>query len=86
MINVAFPKFKYENEAQVVKQSLAGFIVMFSQLILSIGLLVLCEAFSFIGMGIVGIACVLLIFIIIAVTLYIIMTNVSVRKYERIQV
>lgn len=85
VINTAFPKFKYDNEAQVVKQSLAGFIVMFSQMIFSIGVFLLCEIFATAGVGIFGVALALVLYATVAVVLYIILTTVSVRKYEKIE-
>jgi ABC-2 type transport system permease protein len=36
LINTYFPKFDFENEAQVIKQSMATFIVMMAQMLLSI--------------------------------------------------
>ena len=40
LINVVFPKFTYENEAQAVKQSLSTIIYMMSAMIITLGLLV----------------------------------------------
>ena len=40
LINVAFPKFDYDNEAQVVKQSLSTLVSMFGGMLISAGVLV----------------------------------------------
>ena len=36
IMNIAFPKFDFENEVQVIKQSLATLIVLFSQMLLGV--------------------------------------------------
>ena len=40
LVNVAFPKFEYHNEAQVVKQSLSTLVTMISSMLLSVGLII----------------------------------------------
>ncbi len=42
VINVAFPKFDFENDLHVIKQSLSVFIVMFGQMIFAFGLTAVC--------------------------------------------
>lgn len=85
VINVALPKFKYENEAQVIKQSLAGFIVMFSQMLFSMGLMVPSFLLGVMGLGIVSAVISLGVFLGLAILFYLILTNVSVKKYNRFE-
>lgn len=82
VINTAFPKFEFENEAQVVKQSLAMTVVLFSQMIF--GLLLVGAAFAlslFVG-GIIALIILSLFLIVILAALIAILFLVSTKRYE----
>lgn len=84
VINVALPKFEFENEAQPVKQSLACFVVLFGQMLFGAlnAYLSYLGAFSIGGyltalavLGLNGVIC---------VALYFVMSRVSVRIFAKI--
>ncbi len=86
IINVAFPKFEYDNEAQPIKQSLAVFLVMIIQMLIGLvvfGLTVLLSIFAF---GFLAAVLVLLFFIGLSAALCAILLGPSARKYEKIEV
>ncbi len=84
VINVALPKLEFENEAQPVKQSLACFIVLFGQMLFGfLHLIPSIGATLAIG-GQLTSAAILLLHIIISITLYFVMSRVSVRKFANL--
>ena len=86
IINIAFPKFNFENEVQVIKQSLATFIVMLSQMVLGL----LATAFSFIlaikGLYMLAAVLTLLFFIVLTVISAIILFGPCAKRYAKFEV
>lgn len=85
VMNVAFPKLEFENEVQPIKQSLAVFLTMMSQLVFSLIIIGLNAVVGILGFPI--IAAFLTLGIIIGLTLlfYFILTGPCVRKYASIE-
>ena len=85
VMNVAFPKFDYENEVQPIKQSMPVFLAMMSQMViglLAIGINVL---LSIIGFGILAAFLTLGVFIGLTVAFYFILVGPCARKYRAIE-
>ena len=81
LINVAFPKFDYENEAQAIKQSLATLICMMSTMLFSAALLV---GTFFVSLLSVGLGVLLLVgapAVLIAIEILLLMYPAS-KRYE----
>ena len=84
VINVALPKFDFENDMQPVKQSPAMLVVMFGQMLwgvlLAVGAYYIC---SYVG-GYMTAALILMLHVIVSAVLYIIMTKVSARRFAKL--
>ena len=83
IINVAMPKFDYENEAQVVKQSGAATIVVLGGMLVGVILLAGSVALGYF-LGALGALILLLAIILITVGMYFVLTGPTLRKYERL--
>lgn len=86
VINVAFPKFDFQNEAQPVKQSLSVFIALSFGMLISIGIMVLSVVFANVMHPMLNALIIFLIYLLIAVSLYFVMVKASVKKYAKIEV
>jgi ABC-2 type transport system permease protein len=86
VINVAFPKFEYDNEAQPIKQSVAVFLVMIIQLLIGLAVLGLTFVLSIFGFGFLSALFVLLLFCGLSAAFCAILLGPSARKYEKIDV
>jgi ABC-2 type transport system permease protein len=85
VFNTAFPKFHFDNDAQVVKQGLPTLLTILTQSLLDIGLIVLC--FVLIGLSpLLAAASCLAVLLLLSVLLYFILFKYMVRKYDRIEV
>lgn len=86
VINVAFPKFDFDNEAQPIKQSLSVFLVMMLTMLISviafIGAILLNGIWS--PLLITALVCAL--YASLTLVFYLILVGPSARKYERIDV
>ncbi len=82
VINTAFPKFEFENEAQPIKQSLSTFIAMFVMMLY--GLLTVAASFflSVIGLPLLASGAVLLLTVLLAGVFAVMLLGPSARKYE----
>lgn len=83
VMNVAFPKFAYNNEAQVLKQSAAVGLSMLVQMVLDILLLVLTVPLSLFSLGIVALFVALILFAGMTVGLYFLLTGPCARRFSR---
>ncbi len=84
VINVRFPKFNYENEAQPVKQSLPVFIVMTVQMLLGLAVIFLNFILALLNLGLLAAILTLLLFVILAVISIALLFGISVKKYREI--
>ena len=81
IVNIAFPKFDFDNEAQVIKQSLACFVGLMSQMFVTAGLAIGAVALMFcISPMLVTVLC-FFIFVILTVVTYVVLMSVSKKKY-----
>ena len=85
VINVALPKFNFENDAVVIKQSLASFVTMMSQLVVSLILSGAGIVLSFIS-PIISLLAVFAIVTLLTLISWLIMTNVSAKRFEKFNV
>ncbi len=82
VVNVRFPKFDYQNEAQPVKQSMPVFIVMMVQMLIGIAVVFANFILSLFGMGIVAAILTLLVFAMLAAVFVAVLLTSSVKRYE----
>ncbi|MBR2343330.1 MAG: hypothetical protein IKA64_03660 [Clostridia bacterium] len=85
IINIAMPRFDFENEAQIVKQSGAASIVVLGGMLGGIALAALGIYLSVL-LGLIGICLFILFFLVLSVVLYFILTGASLKKLERINI
>ena len=83
IINVAIPKFDFENEAQVVKRSGAASVVTLLGMLISIVILGLSGLMGY-YIGSLGGVLLLIFMILVATILYFVLTGPTVRKYEKL--
>lgn len=86
VINVAFPKFEYDNEAQPVKQSLSVFLVMIIQMLVGVACFVITFILTLLSFGFIASLAVLLLFCVLSVVFGVILFGPSARKYAKIEV
>ena len=86
VINVAFPKFDFENEVQPIKQSLSVFIVMMAGMLITTVLLIGSFILSFVLHPMLVCLIQLLLYLALSVIFYLILMGPSLRKYAKIEV
>ena len=84
LLNVAFPKFSFINEAQVVKQSLAVFLTMMIGMLYSVGVFIAGMIFGLLGFGVFCSAVVLAVTLILILCFYLILTGPAARRLSRL--
>ncbi len=84
VMNVAFPKFDYVNEAQVVKQSTAMFICTFGQMILAVLISIPVVLLALASKGLLAVGIVTALFLALAAVMYIILVGPSAKRYEKL--
>ena len=84
VMNVAFPKLVFENEVQPIKQSLAVFLTMMSQLVLSLILFGLNAVVGILGFPIIAAFLTLGILVGLTLLFYFILVGPCVKKYASI--
>ena len=84
VMNVAFPKFNFENEVQPIKQSMSVFLTMMSQLVFSLLLIGLNTVVAILGFPIIAAFLTLGILVGLALLFYFILMGPCVRKYASI--
>ncbi len=84
VINTAIPKFNFENEVQVIKQSLSTFIVLMAQFLISIIMLFvsLFAGMASAALGMLISIAVLVFFVIASLVLFLILRGPCARKYN----
>ena len=82
VINVQFPKFDYENEAQPIKQSLPVFLVLMIQSLLGILIVIGNFALSTIGFSMLAAILTFVFFLTLAILFAFILFGPSARKYS----
>lgn len=85
VMNVAFPKLEFENEVQPIKQSMAVFLTMMSQLVLSLVLIGLNAIVAILGFPIIAAFLTLGILIGLTLLFYFLLVGPCVRKYASIE-
>lgn len=85
-LNVAFPKFSFTNEAEVVKQSMPVFLTMTLQFILSVAIIVLNFVTAMFSSGFIGTLITLVLLSALSVGFYFVLTGPCARKYESIDI
>ena len=86
VINVAFPKFEYDNEAQPVKQSLSVFLTMIIQMLGGSAIVALTLVLSLLSFGFIAALFMLLVYSVLSVIFGVILFGPSARKYAKIEV
>ena len=86
VVNTAFPNFEFHNEAQPIKQSLAVFIVLSVITVLTVGTMVLSVVFALLMHPMLNALITLGIYLAIAISLYVVLTRLSTKKYAKIEV
>lgn len=82
VMNVAFPKFDYVNEAQIIKQSTAMFICTFGQMLFAVAVSVPVIFLAIAGNGLLAVGLVTALFLALSAVMYIILVGPSARRYE----
>ena len=85
LLNVAFPKFDYVNEAQVVKQSLPTFLAMLIPMLLMIVFIGAVFFASLAGFALVVLWLALAVFVAVSFLLYSILAGPAARRLDRIE-
>ena len=83
VLNVAFPKFEFINEAQPIKQSLAIFLAMLITLVWSLILMAGNLLLTIFGLGVLAAAATLLLTIIVSGLLLLVLLGPSAKRYEK---
>jgi len=86
VIGTALPKFDFENEAQVIKQSLSTMIVTLTQMFLGVIVIIINMFLSLLGFGLVAAVATFGIFVGLCVLFYLLAVNVSAKRYEKFSV
>ena len=84
VMNVAFPKFDYVNEAQVIKQSTAMFICTFGQMIFAVLIAIPVVLLTVASKGLLAVGLVTALLLALAAVMYIILVGPSARRYEKL--
>ena len=84
VINTAFPKFEFENEAQPIKQSLAVLVVMMSQMLFGFAMIVAALFGSVILSGYLVAVGIALVNILLLIILSVIMVKVSAARFANL--
>ncbi len=84
VMNVALPKFDFRNDAEVIKQSLAVFIVMMAGMFISFLALGVAFVLTIVAHPLLSSVALALLFLALAILMYFILTRVSVRVYEKL--
>lgn len=82
VMNVAFPKFDYATEAQVIKQSTAMFICTFGQMLFAILLTALTVVLALASLGVLACGLVTLLLLLLSLCMYLVLIGPSARRYE----
>jgi ABC-2 type transport system permease protein len=82
IINVAFPKFDFENEAQPIKQSLSSFVVMMSQMIIGMALTIVSAVSVIFNFGFLYTVLVFAAFVALSIGAYFMLVGPCKRRYE----
>jgi ABC-2 type transport system permease protein len=86
VVNVAFPKFDFENEVQPIKQSLSVFIVMMAGMLITTVLLIGSFVLSLVIHPMLVCLIQLILYLALSVIFYLILMGPSLRKYAKIEV
>ena len=86
VINTAFPKFEFQNEAEVIKQSLSSFIVMMSNMLISLILIGLTFLLCITVHSLVAFSLLLVLFLLLSVAMYFVLTRISTKRYDKFDV
>ncbi len=86
VLNTAFPKFDYENEAQPVKQSLPVFVSMMAGTLFGLLILIANLILSTLGLSLLVSALTLLLMLTLAALFGVILNFRSVRKYDSLSI
>ena len=84
IINLIFPKFDFENEVQVIKQSLSIFIVMFGQMIFAVLAVAGCFALLRVCSPVLVTALCTLLYAALSIAMYFILIGPIKKKYSKI--
>ncbi len=82
VINTALPKFDYTSEAQVVKQSMSGFLGMFVPAMLAFVMLVAVFVLSMLSLGWLALLVCGAVFVMLSALLYVLLIRVSARTFD----
>lgn len=85
IMNIALPKFDFENEAQVIKQSLATFLVMLTQMVVGILAIAINFILALTSLYVLSAFITLIFFIILTVICVFILLGPSARRYAKFE-
>ncbi len=83
-LNVAFPKFEFDNEAQPVKQSLPVFLSMITGMLWGFIIIAISTVLSIFGLAIIAVIATFTVTSVAAAIMYAVVTGPCVRKYEKL--
>ncbi len=84
LLNVAFPKFEFSNEVQVIKQSFAVFLAMIAFMLLSVGVFFLSLFAAIFGLGVFAFTIILCLVVALDAVLYFVIAGPAARKLDRL--
>lgn len=84
VLNVAFPKFDFINEAQPIKQSLPVFLIMLISMVWTLVIIGANFLLSILGLGVLVAALTLVLTLIVAGVMLLILLGPSAKKYDKI--
>ncbi len=82
ILNTAFPKFVFENEAQPIKQSLSTFLVMLVMMLLGFGMLIVGAVMAFLSLGVLFTVIALICLCTLSLGFYFIMIYASAKRFD----
>ncbi|MBO5316550.1 MAG: hypothetical protein J6B48_09000 [Clostridia bacterium] len=85
VIGALMPKFDYENQVQVIKQSALSFVAMFGSMIFGLGSVALCAVLSMVLSPVLASLLLLLALIVLCALLAYILFGCLAKKYDRIE-
>ena len=83
-LNTAFPKLKFDNETQPIKQSMSIFLAMTAGFVWSLAVLGVSGLFSLLGVAILGVVAVFVLTSVVAAIMYAVVVGPCARKFEKL--
>ncbi|MBQ8720259.1 MAG: hypothetical protein IJY65_04430 [Clostridia bacterium] len=84
VINTYLPKFEFENEAQVIKQSMASFLVMMAQMLFSLLIYFAASVLSLLLGSLITLGAMTLILLLVSLLLAVLLLRPAANRFERL--